>query len=134
DETLLDAGLRQELPLPFECRNGGCGVCKCTVLAGDIDPGIYQPSALTAEELAQGKVLLCCATARGDAEIEYTADESRILNPVREFAGRVIEMDKLSRDVMRVRLALPAEERIQFKAGQYINIILDDGERRAFSF
>lgn len=134
DETLLDAGLRQELPLPYECRNGGCGVCKCTVLAGNVDPGIYQPSALSAEELAQGKVLLCCAIPRDDAEIEYTVDESRILNPVREYAARVVTMDRLSYDVMRVRLALPDGERIQFKAGQYINIILDDGERRAFSF
>ncbi len=133
-ETLLDAGLRQELPLPFECRNGGCGVCKCTVVAGNVDPGVYQANALTAEERAAGKVLLCCATAVDDAEIEYVADESRVLNPVREFSGRVVALDKLSYDVMRVRMALPDGERIQFKAGQYINIILDDGQRRAFSF
>ena len=38
-ETLLDAGLRQDIDLPYECRNGGCGVCKCTVLQGRVDPG-----------------------------------------------------------------------------------------------
>ena len=134
DETLLDAGLRQELPLPFECRNGGCGVCKCTVLAGNVDPGIYQANALSAEERAEGKVLLCCATALDDAEIEFTVDESRILNPVKEYAGTVVEMDRLGHDVRGVRIALPDGERIVFKAGQYINVILEDGERRAFSF
>jgi CDP-4-dehydro-6-deoxyglucose reductase len=49
DETLLDAGLRQDINLPYECRNGGCGVCKCTVLQGKVDPGLYQPSALSAQ-------------------------------------------------------------------------------------
>jgi ferredoxin len=58
-ETLLDAGLRQDINLPYECRNGGCGMCKCTVLAGKVDPGLYQPSALSAEELAQARC--CCA-------------------------------------------------------------------------
>jgi CDP-4-dehydro-6-deoxyglucose reductase len=72
-ETLLDAGLRQDIDLPYECRNGGCGVCKCTVLQGKVDPGLYQPSALSAAELAQGKVLLCCASALEDVEIEYQA-------------------------------------------------------------
>jgi hypothetical protein len=40
---------------------------------GEVDPGLYQPSALSAEERAAGKVLLCCATALGDVEIEYEA-------------------------------------------------------------
>ncbi|MBN8461738.1 MAG: 2Fe-2S iron-sulfur cluster binding domain-containing protein [Dechloromonas sp.] len=131
-ETLLDAGLRQDINLPYECRNGGCGACKCTVLAGKVDPGLYQPSALSAEELAQGKVLLCCATALDDAEIEYEA--SAAAPEFKEYRGRVVKMEKLTYDVMRVLLRLPEGQQIPFKAGQYINVILDDGQRRAFSF
>ena len=131
-ETLLDAGLRQDINLPYECRNGGCGACKCTVLAGKVDPGLYQPSALSAEELAQGKVLLCCATAIDDAEIEY--DASAAVKAFKEYRARVVKMEKLTYDVMRVLLKLPEGQQIAFKAGQYINIILDDGQRRAFSF
>ena len=131
-ETLLDAGLRQDIPLPYECRNGGCGVCKCQVLAGNVDAGMYQPNALSAEERAAGKVLLCCATAIDDAEIEYVP--SAAAAKVYQHTGRVAEMDKLSHDVMRVRITLPEGERIVFKAGQYINVLLEDGERRAFSF
>ncbi len=131
-ETLLDAGLRQGLPLPYECRNGGCGVCKCTVVAGKVDPGVYQANALSAAELAQGKVLLCCATALDDAEVEYTFDSSRQI--VMEYYGRIADMSRLTDDVMRVRIALPEGRKISFKAGQYINIMLNDGSRRAFSF
>ncbi len=131
-ETLLDAGLRQDINLPYECRNGGCGACKCTVLAGKVDPGLYQPSALSAEELAQGKVLLCCATAIDDAEIEYEA--AAPVKAFKEYRARVVKLEKLTYDVMRVLLKLPEGQQIAFKAGQYINIILDDGQRRAFSF
>jgi len=132
DETLLDAGLRQDINLPYECRNGGCGHCKCTVLSGKVDPGLYQPSALSAAELAAGKVLLCCATALGDVEIEYEA--SAVPSAAREYTAHVVQLEKLSHDVMRVKLELPPGQQVPFKAGQYINIILDDGQRRAFSF
>ncbi|MBL8398736.1 MAG: 2Fe-2S iron-sulfur cluster binding domain-containing protein [Candidatus Accumulibacter sp.] len=131
-ETLLDAGLRQSIDLPYECRNGGCGVCKCTVLQGRVDPGLYQPKALSSEELALGKVLLCCATALEDVEIEYRADTSA--KPVGNYRARVVHMARLTDDVMRIHLKLPDGEPLAFKAGQYLNIILDDGQRRAFSF
>lgn len=131
-ETLLDAGLRQDINLPYECRNGGCGMCKCTVLAGKVDPGLYQPNALSAEELAQGKVLSCCATALDDVEIEY--DASAVVKTIKEYSARVVKMERLTYDVMRVLLKLPEGQQIPFKAGQYVNIILDDGQRRAFSF
>ena len=132
DETLLDAGLRQEINLPYECRNGGCGQCKCTVLTGNVNPGLYQPNALSAEELAAGKVLLCCATALGDVEIEYEASAAPAA--IRQYTARVLKMEKLTHDVMRVMLKLPEGQQIPFKAGQYINIVLDDGQHRAFSF
>ncbi|MDP2808857.1 MAG: FAD-binding oxidoreductase [Rhodocyclaceae bacterium] len=131
-ETLLDAGLRQDVDLPYECRNGGCGVCKCTVLHGEVDPGVYQPNALSAEERAQGKVLMCCATVMEDAVIEY--EDLAETGAIREYAARVVKMERLTPDVMRVLLKLPEDQRISFTAGQYINIILDDGQRRAFSF
>ncbi len=132
DETLLDAGLRHGINLPYECRNGGCGQCKCTVLSGKVNPGIYQPSALSADELAAGKVLSCCATALDDMQIEYEA--SAAPGAIRRYSARVAKLEKLTYDVMRVLLKLPDGQQIPFKAGQYINIVLDDGQLRAFSF
>ena len=132
DETLLDAGLRQEINLPYECRNGGCGVCKCTVLRGKVDPGIYQPDLLTARELEEGKVLMCCAVALEDVEIEYQPATAPVA--IRQYRAQVAEMARLSHDVMRVVLTLTDGQPLDFKAGQYINIILDDGQRRSFSF
>jgi CDP-4-dehydro-6-deoxyglucose reductase len=80
------------------------------VLQGKVDPGLYQPSALSAAELAQGKVLMCCATALDDVEIEYQA--SAAPKGFQEYSGRVVKLEKLTHDVMRVLLKLPAGQQI----------------------
>ena len=133
-ETLLDAGLRNGLELPYECRNGGCGVCLCTVLHGTVDQGPYQPSALPDSARARGQALMCCATALSDVVIEVEADALGVLKSVHEYSARVDSIERLAPEVIRLMLSLPQGETIAFKAGQYLNIVLDDGQRRAFSF
>lgn len=133
-ETLLEAGLRQGRVLPYECRNGGCGRCLCTVLHGSVDHGIYQRSALPDDLRAQGKALMCCATPLSDLDIEVEPAEASPRAPLPEHRAQVVELTPLAADVMRVVLALPEGRTLPFRAGQYINILLDDGQRRAFSF
>ncbi len=129
DETILEAGLRAGLPFDYECRSGGCGRCICTVLAGKVDLGAYQPAALTGAMRARGQALMCMAVPQDDLEIEVP-----MLPESTRFEGRVVQMERLAGEVMRVLIALPENRRIEFVAGQYLNVILDDGERRAFSF
>lgn len=133
-ETLLDAGLRDGLALPYECRNGGCGVCLCTVVHGSVDHGLYQRAALPDELRRQGKALMCCATPLSDLEIEVDHDFPHGAGEVRVYEARVATMERLGPEVMRLQLALPAGQSIAFTAGQYLNVLLDDGQRRAFSF
>ena len=133
-ETLLDAGLRRGLPLPFECRNGGCGKCLCTVLHGQVDHGAFQPSVLPEALRAQGKALMCCATALSDVEIAVEALAVQAQPAARLCEAQVQALERLAPDVMRVVLALPGAQALPFQAGQYLNVILPDGERRAFSF
>jgi len=133
-ETVLEAGLRAGLALPFECRNGACGKCKCTLLHGSVDHGAYQAVALADAEKVQGKALMCTAVPRSDLEIEYEAGDAAAAAIVRNHAGRVHSMERLAGDVMRILVSLPAGESLHFVAGQYINILLADGQRRAFSF
>ncbi|HMO46700.1 MAG TPA: FAD-binding oxidoreductase [Rubrivivax sp.] len=134
-ETLLEAGLRADLPLQYDCRSGGCGLCVCTVLNGRVDLGAYQEAALTEAMRKRGQALMCCAVPLEDVEIEV--DE---LAPaggeraVRRFDARVVRMEALSADVKRLLLALPEGQKLPFEAGQYLNVVLSDGQRRAFSF
>jgi CDP-4-dehydro-6-deoxyglucose reductase len=45
----------------------------------------------------------------------------------------VQKLQKLADDVMLMQLKLPANERLQFLAGQYIDFLLKDGKRRSYS-
>lgn len=60
-ETVLDAGLREHLPLDFSCTVGGCGHCKVQVLEGHV--ALNEPNCLTSEEKAAGWTLACSAYA-----------------------------------------------------------------------
>ncbi|MFN7085756.1 MAG: FAD-binding oxidoreductase [Burkholderiales bacterium] len=133
-ETILEAGLRAGINLPFECRNGACGKCKCILLHGSVDQGNYQKSALTDTEKALGKMLMCTAVPRSDLEIEYETRDTAVAATVRTYIGCVAGMERLSDEVMRLVISLPADESLHFVAGQYINILLPGGQRRAFSF
>ena len=136
-ETLLEAGLRAGLKLPYDCRAGGCGLCLCTVLNGRVDPGPFQAAALTAAMQARGQALMCCAVALEDVELEVEGVASLAASEateLRRLQGRVTAMERISPDLMRLFVALPGNEKLAFVAGQYINIILEDGAKRAFSF
>ena len=133
-ETLLDAGLREGIALPFDCRNGGCGECKATLRSGSVDFGAYQPGVLTSEERAAGKILPCVCTPREDVELEYVPATAPGAAAQRPWSATVESLQRLSPDVMQVILKLDGGERIAFYAGQYINILLDDGAKRSFSF
>lgn len=133
DQTLLDAALEAGLHVPYGCRNGACGACQVKLLAGEVDHGATQDSGLPAEDKAAGMILMCCALARSDLQIECREARAENGIPVKNMPVRVHKLDKLAPDVMRMRLQLPASERLRFLAGQYIEIILKEGGRRAFS-
>lgn len=132
DESILEAGLRQGVNLPYGCRNGACGACKTQITRGRVDHDGADPATLTEEERSKGMTLLCCARAESDIELVCREVAASAI-PARTFPARVEAMDRLAPDVMRLALRIPATERLQFLAGQYIEILLKDGQRRAFS-
>ncbi|MFZ2974280.1 MAG: CDP-6-deoxy-delta-3,4-glucoseen reductase [Ferribacterium limneticum] len=132
-ETLLDAGLRQGLILPYGCKDGACGACKGKVVSGTVDHGKSQPHALTDEEKAAGMTLFCCASAESDLVIECKQLALASDIPVKTLPSRIEKLDKLAPDVIEMHLRLPANERFEFLAGQYIDILLKDGKKRSYS-
>lgn len=132
-ETILEGALREGFNLPYSCRNGACGTCKGKVLTGAVDFGEYETKALSADERAQGKALFCRAVPLGDVVVEAKEIGAAKDIAVKTMPCRVAKMEKLAPDVMALYLKLPQNERLQFLAGQYIDILLRDGRRRGFS-
>ncbi len=131
--TLLQSALDAGFVLPYGCRNGACGACKGKILSGSVAHGEHTPSALTADEIARGLALFCCAKPTSDVVIECREVGAIADIPVRKLPARVQKMERLAPDVMAVHLKLPTNERLQFLAGQYVDILLKDGRRRSFS-
>ena len=134
DETLLEAGLRAGIPMRYECRNGGCGVCKGTILQGEVQHGPYQKALLSEDERMLGRALLCVCTALTDVEVEYEEAGAQKDAEIVTVQATVATMRKAAPDVMIVHLRPPAGTQIPYRAGQYFNVVLEDGARRAFSF
>jgi CDP-4-dehydro-6-deoxyglucose reductase, E3 len=132
-QTVLEAAIDAGVNMPYGCRNGACGSCKGKLISGKVMHDDYQASAMTDAELAAGNALFCCARPLEDLLIECR--EVGGLNGIkpRILPARVAKKEQLGHDVVGLHLQLPASERLQFLAGQYIEFILKDGKRRAFS-
>lgn len=132
-ESILDAALRKGIALPYGCRSGSCGTCACRLVTGSIDYPEGPPLGLSDEEIEQGLVLAC--RAHPQEEIVIEAQELAGLADViiKTLPARVVKMERMNHDTMRVLLKLPVVERLQFLAGQYVDILLREGGRRSFS-
>ena len=133
DETILDAALREGYVISYGCRNGACGTCKGRVIEGEVDYGAYQETALPDAEKQLGMALFCQARPRGDVVIECREIGAAKDIRIRMLPCRVQKMQRIAADIMALHLRLPASERLQFLAGQYVDILLKDGKRRSFS-
>ena len=133
EETVLAAAMRADLMIPYGCRNGACGTCKSHLLEGTVDYGRYQPGTLTEAEKRQGYALLCLARPQSDITVEVREVRKAGDIRIRKLPCRIEKIDKVASDVAIVSLKLPANERLQYLAGQYIDFLLRDGRRRSFS-
>ena len=131
--TVLAAAMAADLVLPYGCRNGACGTCKGKIIEGRVDYGPHQSTTLTADEKRQGLALFCCAKPLTDLVLEVKEVRRAGDIQIRKLPCRVESIDKPAPDVAIVKIKLPANERLQFLAGQYIDFLLKDGRRRSFS-
>lgn len=132
-ETVLAAALRQGLVLPYGCKNGACGTCKGRIVSGTVDYGVYQAKALPDEDKARGKALFCQAKPLSDLVVEARTIGAAKGIEVKMLPCRVQKLERLADDVMALHLKLPANEKLVFLAGQFIEFLLKDGTRRSFS-
>jgi CDP-4-dehydro-6-deoxyglucose reductase, E3 len=131
EESLLDAALRQGINLPYGCRNGVCGSCSANLLQGEVRYAEEVPLLIQGQT---GETCLTCkALASSDLRLGvHEIEQAQDLQP-RTLPAKVDRIEQLNDDVIRLYLKLPEDERLQFLAGQYLNFILPDGSKRAFS-
>ncbi len=118
DDTLLRAGLRAGLGLPYECNSGACGTCKVELLEGEIDSLRPDAPGLTERDRAKNRVLACQARPRSDCEIRVRlrAENVPLHRPAR-FRARLEAVRDLTHDMREFTFAAAAGP--GFLPGQY---------------
>lgn len=133
DEPILAAAIRQGIGLPYGCKDGACGSCKCRLLEGRVIHGAHQAKALSDAEEEAGFVLTCCAAPQTDVVLEARTVAGAGEFPVRKMPCRVNRIERPAGDVAVLHLQLPANDRLRYHAGQYVEFVLRDGSRRSYS-
>ena len=137
NETILQAAIRQGFNLRYGCKHGGCGLCKALVVEGEMDNSEASSFALLDFERQQGFSLLCCAYPESDVSIElWDYDEADLYTgvTVQQFEAEVEQMTSLTHDMRGIHLRLVTPERIEFKAGQYVDLLVPGtNEWRSYS-
>ncbi|MEW7993392.1 MAG: FAD-binding oxidoreductase, partial [Candidatus Thiodiazotropha endolucinida] len=82
---------------------------------------------------SNGECYICQAAPASDLTIAVREIVQSKDLPVRTMPCKIDRIERLNEDVIRLYLKLPEGERLQFLAGQYLNFILQDGTKRAFS-
>jgi CDP-4-dehydro-6-deoxyglucose reductase, E3 len=126
DELVLDAGLEAGIALPHNCRGGACGTCKSQILEGAVDHGWVMSFAISDEEKAAGKCLICQSRPRTPTLVIRTdnamaAEEEAPPMPM-EARGMVVAADAVSASVRRLVIALPPAIRFRFCAGMHVEL------------
>ncbi|HEX4327885.1 MAG TPA: CDP-6-deoxy-delta-3,4-glucoseen reductase [Burkholderiales bacterium] len=133
DTNILKAGLDAGLFLPYSCRSGVCRTCRATIKEGEVDFGPVHPTYLSEADKAKGLALLCQARPLSDLVVEAREVDMNDVVRAKFMPARIFAMQQAAGDVMIITLSLPMNEPMLYRAGQYVEFILKDGRRRAYS-
>ncbi len=131
-ESIFDAAAKGGVNLPYSCKTGRCSTCKCKVLSGHSIARVEE-LGLTKEEKAQGFILSCVRSALTDMLIEVVDLGDQVIPAVKTLPSRISSLEKLSPDVLSVKLRFPPNTPFIFLAGQYVEVIGHSGVKRSYS-
>jgi ferredoxin-NADP reductase/ferredoxin len=123
DEFVLDAALRQGVPLVHQCRSGSCSTCVGQMVSGSLEMVRDRALALIAPEVAEGKRLLCSSHALAPSVVRLHYPSALIYaEERRNLAARVASVEWPAPSVARFVIALDGRSGFAFRAGQYVRI------------
>ncbi len=133
-ETILLAGLRAGLPLPYECASGGCGTCRAQLVEGFVTSRWDEATGLSDRDRRKGnRILMCQSLPQGPCQVrvsfsgEPPATEPR---PGRH-TGILAEREMLTADT--ARFVIDVGQEMPYLPGQFVLLEFADGVRRAYS-
>jgi len=132
EQSILDSALNAGIVFDYSCKNGQCGVCKTTLLEGNVLE-LKPQIALSEMDRKNNKILSCCCAPQTDILID--AEDLTALKgiEVKTSPVRINKLEQKTGTIIEVELRLPPAMNIRFLEGQYIDIIGPDSLRRSYS-
>lgn len=127
-QTVLDAAETAGWAIPYSCRKGVCASCEGTLTTGTLatpDRGVLGGPGDT--------VKLCRAVPRGDVEIAPKRIHASAPPVRKRLTTTVYRRRQVAPGVTVLDLRYPIGRRTPFRAGQFLDVILDDGDTRNYS-
>lgn len=129
DVCVLDAAITQSIEVPYNCRGGACGTCKAQILEGAVEHGWVMGFAISDEEIAAGRCLLCSSRPTTERLVVRMLTESvpraSVSTPPAEYLTEVVAANAVAKSVRQITLALPEQAAFSFDAGMYVETMLD---------
>lgn len=130
DQTVLEAAVAAGYWLPHSCRSGTCNSCHLPLLEGEVRHAEPPPGGTPVPE---GTCRSCQAYPLSDLRLDAPGVPAEPGQRVVTAGARVVEVERVSHDVVVLRLQLPESSGFSFRAGQYANVLLKDGATRSYS-
>jgi CDP-4-dehydro-6-deoxyglucose reductase/3-phenylpropionate/trans-cinnamate dioxygenase ferredoxin reductase subunit len=127
-EFVLDAAERAGYSMPSSCRKGACNTCEAGLLEGEVEQ--RGRGRRTGRD---GLALMCRSQPRADITIRPKRFERIDIFRRKTITARIFRLARPAPDVTMLALRFPIGLRAPFKAGQYLQVVLDDDDRRNFS-
>jgi len=127
-EFVLDAAERAGYSMPSSCRKGACNTCETGLVDGEVEQ--RGRGRRTARD---GTALMCRAQPRTDLTIRPRRFERIDIFRRKVITTKIYRLARPAEDVTIVNLRFPIGLRAPFKPGQYLQVIMADGDRRNFS-
>lgn len=132
EETILTAAMKSEVALEYSCRTGRCGICKAYLISGDTI-ALAPETSLSPEESAKGYILTCCRGPTSDVKLDIEDLGDLAKYKIKTLPARIDHIKLVSYDVVEVTLRTPPNSLLDYRAGQYIDVIGPKGIRRSYS-
>ena len=117
--SLLAALSNEKIFLPSACGGGGtCGMCKCKVVEGGGELLPTEAGHVSKAEAKEGIRLTCQLKVKEDMKLDI---EPAILD-IKKYECTVRSNDNVATFIKELVVELPEGERLDFKAGGYIQI------------
>ena len=130
-EVILDSAMKANLVFEHSCKTGQCGVCKTTLLSGEVKE-VQQQISLLEKDKANNQILTCCCSPVTDILID--AQDLSALHgiEVKTLPVKISDITFLTEDIVKIVLRFPPTAHVKFLAGQYVDISYK-GIKRSYS-